>query len=104
VLNVDLEKSRVYEFRGAQDVVERPNVNASRPNLICSGKADIWRSPPGSSEVESSLALRCMTTSPSVSPNADATISTLSLFDIRRTVDRLTNSGTSRRHRHIGGC
>lgn len=56
----------------------------------------------GSSETESSLALRCMTTSPSVTPNADATISTLSLLDSRRTVDRLTNSGTSRRHRNIG--
>ena len=50
MLNVDLEKSRVYEFRGGQDVVERPNVNASRPNLICSGKADIWRSPLGAAK------------------------------------------------------
>ena len=93
MLNVDLENSRVYESRGGRDVVERPIVNLSRPNLVCSAKADIWRSALGSSEVESSLALRCMTTSSSVSPNADATISTLSLFDIRRTVDRLTNSG-----------
>jgi hypothetical protein len=104
VLKVDLENSRVYESRGGRGIVERPIVNLCRPNLVCSAKADIWRTALGSSEVDSSLTLRCMATSSSVSPNADATISALSLFDIRRTVDRLTNRGTSRRHRHMGGC
>jgi hypothetical protein len=102
VLNVDLQKSRVYELLGGQDVVERLNINASRPDLIYSGESRRLAFSTGSSEEESSLALRCMTTSPSVSPNADGTNSTLSLFDIRRTVDRLTTSGTSSRHGHIG--
>ena len=102
MLNVDLHKSRVYEFRGDRDVVERPNVNASRPDLICSAESRRLAFSTGSSEEESSLAVRCMTTSPSVSPNADGTISTLSLLDIRRTVNTLTTSGTSSRHGHIG--
>ncbi len=43
---VDLEKSWAYEFRGGWEVVERPYVDGRRPITICSGKADIWRSPP----------------------------------------------------------
>ncbi len=38
MLNVDLEKSRLYEFRGGQEVVERPNLNALVPTSSVAGR------------------------------------------------------------------